>query len=138
MSYNTSDVCQLGEGYFSMKVNGESVVVNSANDVMADPTTKPTRFYIKKFQSGDVCTYVIYNADKSKYAEYSEGWTVYMTDSGAPRNWTITLVKDSIYTIQPGPPSINAWTTPYDKSGQIYLTTKQTDLPEQEFTITPA
>ena len=42
MSSNTSNVCQLGEGYFSMKVNGESVVVNSGNDVMADTSGKPT------------------------------------------------------------------------------------------------
>ena len=41
MYYSTSDICHLGEGYFCMKVNGESVAVVGGK-VVADSSVKPT------------------------------------------------------------------------------------------------
>lgn len=140
--YSNSDDCDLVEGWYTLKVNNVPVVVDPANQVVADKYAKPTCFYFAQVaRHGGGCSYNVYtDKPQTKFAEYDNNWDIYIQEEDqlhqTPRYWTLKLLYGNIYTIGPNPPSINVWTAPA-QGGQLYLTTGTTPTAEQEFVFTP-
>lgn len=140
--YNNSDDCDLVEGWYTVKVNNVPVVVDTANNVVADQHGKPTCFYFSKVpRYGGGCSYNIYvDQAQTKFTEYNNNnWEVYIQQEDqnhlTPRYWTLKLLGPGTYTIGPNPPSVNGWTAP-EQGGQLELATL-TPTAEQEFVLTP-
>ncbi|KIM58272.1 hypothetical protein SCLCIDRAFT_1218804 [Scleroderma citrinum Foug A] len=133
-----SDCCRLPKGCYTMRVNGMPVVIDPFGRVVADPHAEPTCFDFDKFEKGGVCTFVIYEQGRRRYAEFQNGGLcIFMQHGGPPRNWTIRPgVTPGTFTIAPGPPSQNGWTAPPFPGGQICLEFLQPTV-LQEFTLTP-
>lgn len=138
--YNTEDLCcVLPEGCYRLWIKNKAVVVRpDRHCVETDRHAEPTWFYFKKFESGGVCTYVIYVKGTTDYAEFDDKRCIFVKNGGVPRHWTVKPAagRPDTFTIAPGPPSPNVWTAP-ELCGQICL--KPLDhipLPCQWFTFT--